>query len=120
VSPRYLLSPPLTVSLKVVYEYSAPTRVISLENTLNGTIFPQSDILEIATFARKHDIKLHLDGARLWHVATETGTSLDELCRVFDSVSLCFSKGLGLSPTLSSPFVPSSNRSALPYVQAPQ
>ncbi len=38
---------------------------------------------------------MHLDGARIWHVAAETGTPLKELCDPFDSVSLCFSKGLG-------------------------
>lgn len=40
---------------------------------------------------------MHLDGARIWHVAVETGTSLKELCEPFDSVSVCFSKGLGSS-----------------------
>ncbi|KAK0456306.1 pyridoxal phosphate-dependent transferase [Armillaria borealis] len=74
---------------------SAPTEVISLENTLNGTIFPQDEIIAISKFARSHDIKTHLDGARLWHVAVETGLSMKELCDPFDSVSLCFSKGLG-------------------------
>ncbi|KAG8834377.1 Threonine aldolase [Serendipita sp. 399] len=73
----------------------ATTRVIALENTLNGTIHSQASILEIAGFAREHGIKLHLDGARLWHVAVETGVSLAELCKPFDTVSLCFSKGLG-------------------------
>lgn len=38
---------------------------------------------------------MHLDGARIWHVAAETGTSIKELCDPFDSASLCFSKGLG-------------------------
>jgi threonine aldolase len=74
---------------------SAPTEVIALENTLNGTIFPQDDILAISSFARSQGIKMHLDGARIWHVAAETGTPLKELCDPFDSVSLCFSKGLG-------------------------
>jgi threonine aldolase len=74
---------------------SAPTAVIALENTLNGTIFPQDEILKISEFAHSHDIKLHLDGARIWHVAAETGTPLSTLCDPFDSVSLCFSKGLG-------------------------
>lgn len=73
----------------------APTEVIEIENTLNGTIIPQDDIQAIATFARANNIKMHLDGARIWHVAAETGTSLKELCEPFDSVSLCFSKGLG-------------------------
>ncbi|THH11363.1 hypothetical protein EW145_g685 [Phellinidium pouzarii] len=73
----------------------APTEVIALENTLNGTIIPQNDVLAIAAFARKEGIAMHLDGARLWHVAAETGIPLSELCAPFDSVSLCFSKGLG-------------------------
>jgi threonine aldolase len=40
---------------------------------------------------------MHLDGARIWHVAAELGTPLKELCEPFDSASLCFSKGLGNS-----------------------
>lgn len=40
---------------------------------------------------------MHLDGARIWHVAAETATPISELCAPFDSVSLCFSKGLGES-----------------------
>ncbi|KAG6845651.1 hypothetical protein H0H87_005858 [Tephrocybe sp. NHM501043] len=74
---------------------SAPTAVISLENTLNGTIFPQNDIIAISDYARSHGIKMHLDGARIWHVAIETQTPLKELLAPFDTVSLCFSKGLG-------------------------
>ncbi|EGO26047.1 hypothetical protein SERLADRAFT_467018 [Serpula lacrymans var. lacrymans S7.9] len=74
---------------------SAPTRVITLENTLNGTIIPQNEIYMISEFARSKKIKMHLDGARIWHVAAETNTSIRELCSPFDSVSLCLSKGLG-------------------------
>jgi threonine aldolase len=73
----------------------APTKVISLENTLSGIIFPQEEILEISKLAQRFGLKMHLDGARIWHVATETGLPLSELCAPFDSVSLCFSKGLG-------------------------
>ncbi|KAG6832230.1 hypothetical protein H0H92_004195 [Tricholoma furcatifolium] len=83
-------------ALVLAYIYpSAPTQVISLENTLNGTIFPQDDIIAISNYARSHGIKMHLDGARIWHVAVETQTPLKELLAPFDSVSLCFSKGLG-------------------------
>ncbi|KIK97657.1 hypothetical protein PAXRUDRAFT_824714 [Paxillus rubicundulus Ve08.2h10] len=73
----------------------APTRIIALENTLNGTIMPQEDVLEISHNAHARDIIMHLDGARIWHVATETGLSMKELCDPFESVSLCLSKGLG-------------------------
>ena len=74
---------------------SADTAIVALENTLNGTIFPQEEIIAISDYVRSQNVKMHLDGARLWHVAAETGTSLEELCQPFDSVSLCFSKGLG-------------------------
>ena len=76
--------------------HACPTRVISLENTLNGTINPLSNIRSISQFARQHNIALHLDGARIWEVAS-TGQhgSLQDFCSLFDSVSLCFSKGLG-------------------------
>ncbi|KAF7437057.1 Threonine aldolase [Pleurotus ostreatus] len=73
----------------------APTEVIALENTLNGTIIPQDEVIAISDFAHSNNIKMHLDGARLWHVAAETGVSLKELSDPFDSVSVCFSKGLG-------------------------
>ncbi|KAJ6519598.1 pyridoxal phosphate-dependent transferase [Mycena sanguinolenta] len=73
----------------------APTEVVALENTLNGTIFPQDEIIAISDFVHSQGVKMHLDGARIWHVAAETGTSIKELCDPFDSVSLCFSKGLG-------------------------
>ncbi|KAI0757228.1 pyridoxal phosphate-dependent transferase [Daedaleopsis nitida] len=75
--------------------HSCPTKVISLENTLNGTIFPQDEIVRISEYAHRNGLIMHLDGARIWHVAAETGTPLSELLAPFDSVSLCFSKGLG-------------------------
>ncbi|KAF9259031.1 hypothetical protein L218DRAFT_981098 [Marasmius fiardii PR-910] len=74
---------------------AAPTEVVTLENTLDGSIFPQEEIIAISDFVHSKNLKMHLDGARIWHVAAETGTSLEELCRPFDSVSMCFSKGLG-------------------------
>ncbi|KAG0310654.1 Threonine aldolase [Dissophora globulifera] len=73
----------------------APTRVVSLENTLNGTIMPLEEIVRIRELTRQHDIKLHLDGARLWHASIATGISLKEYCSHFDTVSLCLSKGIG-------------------------
>ncbi|KAJ6574878.1 pyridoxal phosphate-dependent transferase [Mycena capillaripes] len=73
----------------------APTEVVALENTLNGTILPQEEIIAISEYVHSQGKKMHLDGARIWHVAAETETPLKELCEPFDSVSLCFSKGLG-------------------------
>ena len=49
--------------------HTAPTKLISLENTLSGMIFPQEEIVKIAEEAEKHNIIMHLDGARIWEVA---------------------------------------------------
>ena len=89
------------------HSHSATTEVVALENTLNGTIFPQDEIIRIADYVHEHGLKLHLDGARIWHVAAETGLSISELCAPFDSVSLCLSKGLGACspPPIRMPFL---------------
>ncbi|KAF9575720.1 N-alpha-acetyltransferase 16, NatA auxiliary subunit [Mortierella alpina] len=73
----------------------APTRVISLENTLNGTIMPIEEMVRIRELTKEHGVKLHLDGARLWHASVATGISLREYCSHFDTISLCLSKGIG-------------------------
>ena len=76
--------------------HATPTRIISLENTLNGTILPLDDFRAIADFAHSNNMVVHLDGARIWEVAS-TGKhgSLRDYASLCDSVSLCFSKGLG-------------------------
>lgn len=84
--------------------HKAPTQIIALENTLNGTIIPQSEIIAISSWAHSKGLIMHLDGARLWHVAVETGLGMKELCEPFDSVSLCLSKGLGARFSSSSSY----------------
>ena len=74
------------------------TRLIVVENTHNrggGAIFPFEEIKKIREFATEHRIRMHLDGARLWNASKATGISIKNYCDLFDSVSLCFSKGLG-------------------------
>lgn len=75
--------------------HACPTRVISLENTLNGMIMPLSEIQRISAFARSHGIHMHCDGARLWEAVAAGAATLPEFCKEFDTISLCFSKGLG-------------------------
>ncbi|KAH6651152.1 pyridoxal phosphate-dependent transferase [Chaetomium tenue] len=75
--------------------HTCPTRVISLENTLNGMIMPLEETRRISAFAREHNVKMHCDGARLWEVAASGAGSLVEFASCFDTVTLCFSKGLG-------------------------
>lgn len=74
---------------------SCPTELIEIENTLGGSIFPQDEIIRISKYAHERGVKMHLDGARIWHAAIETATPLHILSEPFDSVSACFSKGLG-------------------------
>lgn len=75
--------------------HACPTRVISLENTLNGMIMPLSEVKRVSEFARQHGIKMHCDGARLWEAVAAGAGTLPEFCAHFDTISLCFSKGLG-------------------------
>lgn len=77
-------------------DYHTPiTRVISLENTLAGTVMPIEEIKAINQVAKKHGIIMHLDGARIWNASVVTGVSLETYGQYFDSISLCLSKGLG-------------------------
>jgi threonine aldolase len=74
------------------------TRLIAIENTHNsggGAIYPLPLLEQIAAFGRERELRLHLDGARLWNAAAETGVPLATYGRLFDSVSVCLSKGLG-------------------------
>jgi threonine aldolase len=74
------------------------TSLVVLENTHNragGRIFPQQEVQRIAQAARAQGFALHLDGARLWNASAATGTELATLAAPFDTVSVCFSKGLG-------------------------
>jgi len=74
------------------------TGLICLENTHNkagGTIFPLDEIIKISNLAEERNLKLHLDGARLWNASVASEIELLEYATFFDSVSLCFSKGLG-------------------------
>jgi threonine aldolase len=48
-----------------------PTKLICLENTLSGTVFPQEEIKRISEYARAEGIAMHLDGARIWEVAAK-------------------------------------------------
>ena len=74
------------------------TRLVCLENTHNrgaGKIQPHENVVAICQWAQESGLATHLDGARLWNAAAATGIAEAEWCRHFDTVSVCFSKGLG-------------------------
>jgi len=74
------------------------TRLVCLENTHNrggGRVYPIERIAAISQWAWKHGLIMHLDGARLWNAIVATGIKASEWAKHFDTVSVCFSKGLG-------------------------
>ncbi|CAM3502322.1 Low-specificity L-threonine aldolase [Bordetella sputigena] len=73
----------------------ARTRLLALENTFHGQVIPQAYVEEAAAFARGQALAVHLDGARVFNAAVASGLDLAQACGPFDSVSICFSKGLG-------------------------
>ena len=88
----------LEAVLRPTDQHFPPTKLVCLENTHNrggGKIWPQDLVREIGTLTRERGIRLHLDGARLWNAAVARGVSERELAAEFDSVAVCFSKGLG-------------------------
>jgi threonine aldolase len=79
-------------------EHQVRTRLVCLENTHNrggGRIYPIETIRAISAWAHRHGLAMHLDGARLWNASVATGIVPREWASHFDSVSVCFSKGLG-------------------------
>jgi threonine aldolase len=88
----------LEACLRPVDTHFPRTRLVCVENTHNrggGKFWSLAQIQDVAGAARKHELQLHLDGARLWNAAVATGVSEREYAAPFDSVSVCFSKGLG-------------------------
>lgn len=71
------------------------SKLILIENTFNGKILPQSWIEEVSILAKKHNLKLHMDGARLWNASIGSNLSAKEIVGSCDSVTFCLSKGLG-------------------------
>lgn len=88
----------LQAALRPWNEHYPRTKLVCLENTHNrggGSIFPLSEVHAIAQVCQDNDLRLHLDGARFWNACVATGISEAEYAAPFDTVSVCFSKGLG-------------------------
>ena len=73
----------------------ARSRLLALENTWNGHALPLAYLDDATTLARRRGLVTHLDGARLFNAALASGVPISRLTQGFDSVSVCFSKGLG-------------------------
>lgn len=76
----------------------APTRMVALEDTHNhcgGLVYPLEKIRAVREFCDRNGLLLHLDGARIWNAHVATGVPLARIAAPFDTVSVCFSKGMG-------------------------
>jgi threonine aldolase len=79
-------------------EHFVRTRLVCIENTHNrgaGRIQPYDEVVRICRWAHEHGLRTHLDGARLFNAAVASGIPADQWAQHFDTVSVCFSKGLG-------------------------
>jgi len=79
-------------------EHLVRTRLVCLENTHNcggGKVYPLEKIEAISQWARSNGLAMHLDGARLWNAVVASGIKANVWAAHFDTVSVCFSKGLG-------------------------
>jgi threonine aldolase len=78
--------------------HKAITRLVSVENTMNkggGAIYDFREILNISELCRDNNLKFHLDGARLFNALVETNETPTDYGKIFDTISICLSKGLG-------------------------
>ena len=98
-------TPPGRLTAEVVEPYLRPagwgtvaTSAVAVEQTHNrsgGTVHPLADLRALRELTRAHGVALHCDGARLWNASVATGVGLAEYGALFDSLSVCLSKGLG-------------------------
>ncbi len=73
----------------------ARTRLLALENTIGGRAIPRSYFDAALALAKRRGLSAHLDGARIFNASVKLGVRVADLCRGFDTVSVCLSKGLG-------------------------
>jgi threonine aldolase len=85
----------LAAAIKPIDPHFARTRLLALENTWHGRVLPLDYLRAAQTFARERGLGFHLDGARLFNAAVASGVHAREIAGLFDTVSVCLSKGLG-------------------------
>ena len=73
----------------------ARTQLVCLENTQGGKVLSSDYLNQFGAFVRSKDLRFHLDGARVFNAAVRQNVPVKEITGLFDSVSICLSKGLG-------------------------
>ena len=84
----------LRAAIKPDDSHFARTKLLSLENTINGKVLPLSYLAQAREFVEQHGLSLHLDGARAYNAAVALNVDIREIAKHFDSMTICLSKGL--------------------------
>lgn len=88
----------LAKAIKPGFDWQSISKLVVLENTCNkggGTIYQLDEVKPIAELCGHRNLRLHLDGARLFNALVETGETTQDWGAYFDTISICMSKGLG-------------------------
>ena len=90
--------PDLEGKIRAHDQHLCHTRLVCLENTTNvggGAAYPLEQLQRVSAWARSHGLRLHLDGARFFNATVARNYTPADVAACFDTVSICFSKGLG-------------------------
>ncbi|XWN35839.1 MAG: GntG family PLP-dependent aldolase [Balneola sp.] len=85
-------------SVRGVFDWEPKTSLLCVENTTNkggGVCYSKKELSSLKTFADDNDLKIHLDGARIWNALTYSNIEATFFGNIADTISVCFSKGLG-------------------------
>ena len=85
----------LKAAVKPDDSHFARTKLLSLENTINGKVLPMEYLASARQFVDEFGLSMHLDGARVYNAATALDVDIKEIAKYFDSMTICLSKGLG-------------------------
>jgi threonine aldolase len=85
----------IAAAIKPIDDHFARSRLLALENTIGGKVLPADYVAQATKLARDRGLATHLDGARIFNAVVASERPVSELCAPFDTVSICFSKGLG-------------------------
>ncbi|WP_159653159.1 low-specificity L-threonine aldolase [Vibrio atypicus] len=85
----------LKAAIKPNDSHFARTKLLSLENTINGKVLPMEYLAQARQFVNEHGLQLHLDGARVYNAVAALDVDVKEIAQYFDSMTVCLSKGLG-------------------------
>ncbi len=85
----------IVAAIKPIDNHFARTRLLALENTIGGRVLPTGYAEAAVAVARDRGLATHLDGARVCNAAVASRRTIADVCAPFDTVSICFSKGLG-------------------------